>query len=732
MSRLFLIFVCVAVTINALAQAPEKMSYQAVVRNQSGELVKNQSVGVLVSISEDAFFPKIVYQETHTKTTNENGLLTLEIGGGTVVENGLSTYNFSTIKWGEASFKVNVSFDLSGGTNYSLSSSSKLLSVPYALYAKSAGNSTGGAGLPTATTPGQLLYWTGESWSLITPSTDGKVLGLENGIPVWKDLPPQTVISTPTVSTNTVSSITVNQAYFSGYVLADGGSAVAERGFCYGTSQNPTIQDNIVPCGNGLGSFNALVPGLKHSTWYDVRTYATNSAGTVYGNQQSFKTTELFIPTLTTKTLSSIGYTSAISGGDISSDGGADVTARGVVWSTLPNPTTDLSTKTTDGAGIGAYVSTLSGLAPGTSYYVRSYASNEIGTSYGNEITFTSKALALPALLSYVGYFTQSKIVVESNVTDGGGSPVTERGIVWSTSENPTLLSGTKIQSGYGEGTYESTLTGLTPNTKYYIKAYATNSMGTTYSSPMSCTTLALAAPTVTTAAVSDVKGNSAKANGNISQDGGSEVISMGLCWSTGTNPTTADNKTTSFTDVMSGLVPNTTYYVRAYAQNSTGTGYGNQVSFNSGKVIGTSHAGGLVFYNDGSGHGMVCAATDQSTGTVWGCYGAEIYGAEGISIGTGSQNTVDIENDCYTPGTAADICAKLVLGEYSNWFLPSKKELNELYLNKDVLGGFTSGFYWSSSEYNSMLSWEQSFENGSQNMSNKTNSNKVRAIRIF
>ncbi len=283
MKPIFTLIAAVLFTANIFAQAPEKMSYQAVVRDQNGNLKTNAAIGVQITINKDAgLFPTIVYTERHTATTNANGLISLEIGTGTVV-NG----NFSTIDWGNGSYTLSTNYDLTGGTNYSLIGSSKLLSVPYALYAKTAGNASG-SNLPTATTTGQMMYWNGTKWTLIEPASDGMVLTMQNGVPVWKTQ--QVTINLPSVSTNTVSNITGNQVYCSGYVLADGGGSVAERGFCYGTNQNPTVQNGIVPCGNGLGSFNATLPGLTPNTDYNVRTYATNSAGTVYGNQQSFKT----------------------------------------------------------------------------------------------------------------------------------------------------------------------------------------------------------------------------------------------------------------------------------------------------------------------------------------------------------------------------------------------------------------------------------------------------------
>jgi hypothetical protein len=130
----------------------------------------------------------------------------------------------------------------------------------------------------------------------------------------------------------------------------------------------------------------------------------------------------------------------------------------------------------------------------------------------------------------------------------------------------------------------------------------------------------------------------------------------------------------------------------------------------------------------------LEAAPSDQSTGTTWGCYGVSISGADGTAVGTGEQNTIDIEAGCTTAGTAADLCANLSLGGYSDWFLPSKDELNLMYENLKVagVGGFTDGYYWSSSEYYANNAWIQWFSTGYQYKNYKNNLIRVRAIRAF
>ena len=117
------------------SQTPEKMSYQAVIRNASNALVSNHAVGIKISILQGTTTGSSVYTETHTVTTNANGLASLQIGGGTVVSG-----TFSSIDWANGPFFIKTETDPNGGSSYTIMGTSQLLSVPYALYAKTAGN----------------------------------------------------------------------------------------------------------------------------------------------------------------------------------------------------------------------------------------------------------------------------------------------------------------------------------------------------------------------------------------------------------------------------------------------------------------------------------------------------------------------------------------------------------------------------------------------------------------
>ncbi len=200
------------------------------------------------------------------------------------------------------------------------------------------------------------------------------------------------------------------------------------------------------------------------------------------------------LPELTTVTVTDIGLNSAVSGGTIVSDGGAEITEKGVCWSTSANPTAEGS-KTTDGTGSAAFISNIVGLDEGTTYYVRAYATNEVGTAYGNELTFTTNQVTGAVLTTTeVTNVTSITATVGGNITDAGGGTITARGVYWGTTPNPTV---NKTTNGAGTGTFTADLTGLTDGTTYYYRAYATNSSGTTYGQEFSFIT-----------PVTDIEGN--------------------------------------------------------------------------------------------------------------------------------------------------------------------------------------------------------------------------------
>lgn len=168
------------------AQSPEKISYQAVVRDDSNVLVTSTPVGIQISILQGSQSGTAVYVEMQTPTTNENGLATLEIGNGTVVSG-----DFTTIDWENGPYFIKTETDPAGGINYTISGTSQLLSVPYALHAKTAEIVTGvitevDPRVPEGTQVGEIQYYNGSDWVTLPPGEDGAILTLVSGIPAWE------------------------------------------------------------------------------------------------------------------------------------------------------------------------------------------------------------------------------------------------------------------------------------------------------------------------------------------------------------------------------------------------------------------------------------------------------------------------------------------------------------------------------------------------------------------
>jgi hypothetical protein len=222
------------------------------------------------------------------------------------------------------------------------------------------------------------------------------------------------------------------------------------------------------------------------------------------------------------------------------------------------------------------------------------------------------------------------------------------------------------------------------------------------------------------------------------------------LVWNTSQNPTidsnqgftTDDSGTESFISQITELAWETQYYIRAYATNSFGTAYGNQLNFTTTSLqIGNSYGGGIVAYIfqatdpgyvEGQIHGLITSQFDLGQST-WGCYGTYIGGTS-TAFGTGMDNTLIIVNGCSQNNIASLICYNLGINGYDDWYLPSLDELKILYTNKNLIGGFDPySYYWSSSEINNNTAYGVSFDSGFIKDRTKHNTaNRVRAVRTF
>ena len=254
----------------------------------------------------------------------------------------------------------------------------------------------------------------------------------------------------------------------------------------------PTLADNKTEQGpvSVSGAFTSSITGLTAGTLYHVRAYATNEAGTAYGEDVTFTT--LFAPTVTTQAVTAITTTTATGNGNVTDLGLPNPTEHGVVWSTTENPTT-ADSKTTDGpvSATGAFTSNITGLTPGTLYHVRAYATNAVGTSYGEDVTFTTQVAPAVTTLA-VSNIGDTTATANGDITSLGMPNPTQYGMVWDTAADPTIALSTKTEQGApaGTGAFTSSITGLTQGTLYHVRAYVTNAVGTVYGEDVTFTTI--------------------------------------------------------------------------------------------------------------------------------------------------------------------------------------------------------------------------------------------------
>ena len=331
--------------------------------------------------------------------------------------------------------------------------------------------------------------------------------------------------------------------------------------------------------------YSIQLTDLESDELYYIRFSATDAYADVLAKQTgTFETKKIGEPVVTTNTASNITRHSASVVGVVNADGGAMVTTCGICYSTSTNPTTS-NNVVRCGEGKGTFACLLTDLKPGIVYYVRAYAVNAKGTSYGNQVSFQTTA-AGPVLLNTATAtdITISSATVNATIHDDGGAVVTARGICYGTTSAPTK-DNNYLYAGTGIGIYTCTLMNLEINTVYYARAYAINQNGIYYGNQIVFTTRN-GIVDLGTLSATDITTNSAVVDGNIYNDGGAQIVERGICYSTSSNPTKSNNYlyggigTGRYTCSLSHLMSGTVYYARSYAINSTGIYYGKQIVF--------------------------------------------------------------------------------------------------------------------------------------------------------
>ena len=398
----------------------------------------------------------------------------------------------------------------------------------------------------------------------------------------------------PTVTLESVEEITYNSATAKGTLLSVGSDAVTRYGVCYSTSDSPTVSDKVLNMGDSkkAQSFQSVLTGLQSETTYYVRAFAENPVGLSYSERTvRFTTTGLpTVPSVETGSVDDITSTTAKARGTVSSLGNVEkVTAYGHVWGLSPNPSLSSNAGMTNkGETLNtlSYESSLTSLQVNTTYYVRAYATNSKGTSYGEEVSFTTEKGDASVVTSDAVEIIHNAATVGGSITSDGGNTIVEAGVCYGVSSSLSI-SGDHIVATLNGNAFSGRLTGLSTETNYYIKAYVKTDNGKVFygNNKQFTTTKEVKLPTLGAVSVTNIKTDGATLSSRVSNNGNSPILENGFCWSEYGTPTVDNDKVscdvaTNFGTTITGLTDGTTYHVRAWARNAMGTAYSDEVTF--------------------------------------------------------------------------------------------------------------------------------------------------------
>ena len=396
------------------------------------------------------------------------------------------------------------------------------------------------------------------------------------------------------VQTKSATDITTTQATLNGSITSKGNSDITECGFYFGATDNPEQKYEVE---YGSDNFSITVSDLTDGATYYYCAYATNAKGGARGEVISFTVNKAFAPNILTKDATDIGLFNVTLNGEILSDGGSTIIEYGFLFGIEP----ELTQRYTVSAPENGIISrNISELLEGTTYYYCAYAINAKGESRGDKKSFTTVPIEPPIVaVSTVSDITETTAKVSSKLTSTGRSSKLTVGFVYDTTEEPDLgrCLGFSSDTASLNKIFDKILTGLTKGTTYYVRSYATNEKGTTYSDDVWFTTDGPTLAEIETKPVTDISTNSATLNGNIKSLGQkiNSLSDCGFVYGTAPEPTFENGSKISlgsysyrgnYSKKVADLTDGTNYYVRAYATNEKGTAFGDIVGFTTTEIV--------------------------------------------------------------------------------------------------------------------------------------------------
>ncbi len=415
-------------------------------------------------------------------------------------------------------------------------------------------------------------------------------------------------ITPPTVVTNAATLVTENSSTLNGTITA-GTETITSKGFEWKVASSNTWL-SITISGSVL---THNLTSLTSNTAYQFRAYATTNTGTVYGTTQNFTTLAVVPPTVVTSPATAISQNTATLNGTVTVGSGA-IIVQGFEWKLSSASTWTTITTTING---NAITHNLLGLTPNTAYQYRAYATTSLGTVYGTTQNFTTLAVVPPTVVTNAAtLIAQNSATINGTVTLGSES-IIFKGFEYKLANSSTWIPLVVNASG---STINYNLTGLTPNSAYQFRAYATTSAGIVYGTTQNFTTLAIVTPVVVTNAATSIAQTTAILNGTITV-GSEAVITQGFEWtlsnSTTWNITTENLTANGITRNLTDLAPNTAYKYRAYAVTQSGTIYGSVQNFttlaiNAPTVV--TNAASAITETTATLNGTITPATEPIT----------------------------------------------------------------------------------------------------------------------
>ena len=637
MKKLYTLLALIVLT-TITAQAPQGFNYQATVRNAAGDLIINQNVTFKFNIMLNTSTSLPVFSETHYVPTDDLGQVNLTVGTGTS-----TTGTFSSINWANGTYFLGI--ELNTGSGYVAMGTTQLLSVPYALYANSSGNSQ--------SLSKTSIYLTGDITDAQAAAKIANEFGSNTENIYIKNTTQLTTVDLNSLVTAVTIKIENNIALIN--LNLNGLTTVYNDIDAYNNPLlNLTLQ-SLTDCGDKINIYilsTLNLPNLlkcKQIQFSQINNFTPPSNLTrcnfISIHEMPYLTSLSFssLTTCDSMNIENNPYLTSLSFSSLTTCDNMNIQNNhlfsSLSFAALTNVyTLNLNSNALSSTNINSLLNQMLIILPLTGKTIYLNNQNPLAPPSGQGVVdkqilidagnFVYTDEFIPTLTTTaVNLITSSTASCGGNITDNGGSSITARGVVWSTSNNPTTANNIGITSnGGGEGVFTSNILNLTLATTYYVRAYATNNSGTAYGNQIIFSALPVL-PTLTTIPVSVTAMTSAHSGGIISSNGGGAISSSGVCWSTSPNPTIAlSTKTVDdsgyssgggyivFNSSITGLIPLTTYYLRAYATNVIGTAYGQEEIFTSQTPISCSL--GYVTINNQIWSGCNVDVTTYSDGT--------------------------------------------------------------------------------------------------------------------